>query len=67
MPSRDIHLQGSYFPESEEVMGSAKFLGMGSNSYRSAVEKMIDLAPEDLPCLLSKYFSAVLSPISYNF
>lgn len=45
-------------------MGSAKFLGMGS---RSAVEKMIDLAPEDLPCLLSKYFSAVLSPMSYNF
>lgn len=67
MPSRGIHLWGSDFPESEEVMVSAKFLGMGSNSYRRAVEKMIALAQEDLPCSLSDYFPAVLSPISYDF
>lgn len=67
MPSHGIHLQESDSPESEEVMGSAKFLGMGSNYYRSAVEKMIDLVQEDLLCSLSDFFPTVLSPISYDF
>jgi hypothetical protein len=48
-------------------MGSAKFLGMGSNYYRSAVEKMIDLAQEDLLCSLSDYCPIIISPISCDF